>query len=130
MEKITLDFQNEFIGRLVSDKAELLIGNQEGGLKPYNLLFAALASCFYATFLSIVQKKRLSFSGARLEVDGRKRQEVPTTLEYVMLKLIIQGAQDKKKGFIKSAELASEYCSIYQTVGKVAQMNFEVEFID
>jgi putative redox protein len=130
MEKITLDFNNEFKGELVSDNAKLLIGNQEGGLRPYNLLFSALASCFYATFLSIVQKKRLNFSGARIEVDGRKRQEVPTTLEYVTLKLIIQDAKEKKEGFIRSAELAGEYCSIYQTISKVAQMNLEVEFID
>jgi putative redox protein len=111
VDKIDLEFNNEFKGVMKAPKGQVFIGSQEGELKPYNLLFGALASCFYSTFLDIVEKKRITFDGANIEVSGTKREEVPTTLNHVEIKLTLKNVSDESK-FKKSAELAAKYCSV------------------
>lgn len=128
-EKISIEFANSFVGTMSSAKGDILIGSQEGGMRPYVLLYGALASCYYATFISVVEKKRLSINSARVEVDGTKRQTPPTTLETVDLKLIVRGASNKEQ-IMRSAQLGAEHCSIHTTISKVATINLTVEFED
>lgn len=58
----------------------------------------------------------------------KKRTEVPTTLETGLIKLIVKNPSNEEQ-FEKSAKLASKYCSIYETVSKVADLSLEVEFV-
>ncbi|HOH18492.1 MAG TPA: OsmC family protein [Bacilli bacterium] len=128
-DNIKLDFTNTFNGTMIAPKGQILIGTQEGGMRPYNLLFGALGACFYATFLSIVEKKRLSFASASVEVSGRHRDDQIGTLEYVQIKITIRKPSDEKQ-FLRSVELGAKYCSIHETISKVAQMEEVVVFED
>lgn len=85
-DTIQLEFSDGFKGKVIAPRGEILIGKQDGGLRPYNLLFGALGSCFYATFLSIAEKKKLSFDGAKLEVSGTQIEGEITTLDHVLIK--------------------------------------------
>lgn len=125
--KVNVHFGNEFKGELVAPNGKAPIGAEEGTIAPYDMLFGGLASCLYATFLEIAQKKRIHFDHADFEVTGEKREEVPTTLKWVNVKVTIENAE-KEKGLIKSMELATQYCSIYQTISKVADMTWDIEF--
>jgi putative redox protein len=124
---VKIDFKNSYVGTMTTPRGQVLIGAQEGGLRPYNLLFGALGSCFYATFLSIVEKKRLSFDSATVEISGRHREDQIATLEYVQIKITIRGASDEKQ-FLRSVELGAKYCSIHETISKVATMEEVVVF--
>lgn len=127
---VDVNFGATFMGQLVTARdARVSIGPGPGNASPYDLLLGALASCFYATFLDIVEKKRLSFTAAHITVNGEKREEVPTTLSWVLLKLSIRGANGLQ-GFEQAATLAGQYCSIYQTLSHVAQMKTELSFED
>ncbi len=122
-------FENGFNGVAKAPKAELKIGVNTGEVLPYDMLFAALASCLYATFMDIVEKKKITYDSCTIEVTGEKRDEVPATLKWVNVGFNIEGLQEgKEKGITKSAELATKYCSIYQTIAQVAKMSFEVKF--
>lgn len=127
--KIDANFKDSFEGELVTSRARVPIGPGEGRVSPYDMLLGALASCLYATFLDIVEKKRLSFESAHIEVSGEKRAEVPTTLAWVTVRLTVRKPSDRT-GFERSAELVGKYCSIYQTLGHVAQMKTEVLFAE
>jgi len=127
--KIETRFEARFQGELITNRARVPIGAEQGALSPYDMLLGALASCLYATFLDIVEKKRLSFLHASIEVSGEKRTEIPTTLEWVLVKLNISGGSNRP-GLESAAELASKYCSIYQTLSHVATMTTEVNFSD
>ncbi len=126
-DTITLAFDSQFIGTMTSPTGTVKIGQQEGGIMPYHLLYGALGSCFYSTFLSIAVKKRLSFSKATVSISGTKRETVPTTLDHVVIDLIIYDASDEAQ-FRKSAKLGAEYCSIHQTISQVATMDLNVSF--
>lgn len=128
VDNIQLIFSNEFEGTMHSPTGELSIGNVEHGFRPYHLLFGALGACFYATFVSIAKKKRLTFDSAQIEISGTKREEVPTTLNHVLIKLIIKNPSDNIEQFKKSAELAAEFCSIHETISKVATIEVVVSF--
>lgn len=124
---VKLYWSNEFSGKLETETGTLNLGTEDGEFKPYQLLLGALGSCFYSTFLGIVKKKHLTFSDAEMEISGKKRDTVPTTLEHVILKMTIVNPSNDV-GFLKSAELAGKYCSIYQTISKVAKIDLEVSF--
>jgi len=126
--KATVHFGEGFQGELVTVRdARVPIGPGAGKASPYDLLLGALASCYYATFLDIAEKKRLAFGSARVEVSGEKREQVPTTLAWVTVRLTIVKPASRD-GFDQSAELAGKYCSIYQTLSHVAEMKTELAF--
>ena len=126
-DTVTLTFDNTFKGEMTSPSGTVPIGAQDGGVAPYHLLFGALGSCFYATFLSVADKMRLSFSDATVTVSGNKRDSVPATLDHVTIALVIVGGSDETK-LRKAADLGAQYCSIHETVSKVATIDLEVTF--
>lgn len=129
MAEITvgLEFGYEFEGTLKAAKTSAAIGSKEGELAPYDMLLGALGSCFYATFAGVAKKMRLEYQGVSIEIHGVKREEIPPTLTTVDMVLTIHGAQDEK-GFDRAAELAGKYCSIHETISKVAQIRTELRF--
>lgn len=122
---VKLDFTNEFEGTLTAKYGTARVGKGEGRMAPYDLLLGALGGCFYSTFLGIAEKMRLEFAGAALSIHGVKREEVPTTLKTVEMTFTIRGAK-AEKGFRRAAELASKYCSIHETLSRVAEMSLQV----
>lgn len=127
-KEVALEFSNEFLGTLKAPRGTAAIGVEEGTLEPYDLLFGALGSCLYATFLEIARKKRIGFEKAEMQVSGTKREEIPTTLKEVHVSMTVHGAE-KEKGLVQAMQLATEYCSIYTTISKVAEMTYTLNFI-
>lgn len=125
MEKVKFEFGTDFNGYLEVANGRVEIGKD--AMSPYNLLFGALGSCLYYTFADVAKKKRLEFTGVSMEIDGTKRTTAPATLEHVQIKLIVKGASDEKQ-FIKTAEIASKWCSIHETISQVATIDMEVLF--
>ena len=126
-DTIQMNYEQGFIGEMVSPTAHVKIGNQENGAQPYHLLYGALGSCFYATFLSISQKMRLTFDRATLEVSGSKRETTPSTLEYVKIDMVVYHPNDEEK-MRRAAELGAKHCSIHETISKVATIELVVSF--
>lgn len=126
-DTIKLSFDNMFVGEMVSPTGSIKLGSQDNGMKPYHLLFGALASCFYATFLSVSNKMRQSFSDVEIEVNGNKRDETPATLSDVKIEMIVYNGSDQEK-LLKAAELGAKYCSIHETISKVAHIDLVVTF--
>lgn len=127
---VSLDFIPDNGGTAVTDRGySLNILSGENSARPYELLSMALASCLYSTFEDIYKKKRLSCESVSVDVAGKKRAETPKFLEVCDVKFTVRAA-DKIPGFEKSFELACKYCSIFQTLSKVAEMKTEISFID
>lgn len=126
---VKLDFTNEFDGVLKAENGEASIGHKQGQLKPYNLLLGALLACLYATFLDIVKKMKLEFAGCEMTADGVKREKTPNTLEYVKVVMTISGADGEQVDrFKRATALAAKYCSVYQTISCVSEMELDVRF--
>lgn len=112
---------------LETDRASVPLGSEAGAFYPYELLLGALSACFYATLHEILVKKKLDVPKIEIVVSGEKREEVPTTLKWVNLAITVTGSVDEKQ-MLRSADLAAKYCSIHETISKVAVMSHEVKF--
>lgn len=126
-DNVTLQFSNTFVGSMSSPSGRVVLGQQPDGMAPYHLLYGAVGSCFYSTFLSVANKKRLTFKDASLEVSGIKRDTIPATLEYLKIELVIRGGSNQAQ-LKESAELGAKYCSIHETISKVAKIDLVVKF--
>ncbi len=129
MGKIEVTFDQSFNGEVQTPEATIKVGKGQDKVLPYDMLYGALASCLYSTFLDIAVKKRITYEKVLIEVEGEKRTEIPTTLKWVKVKFKVYHA-DKSKGLDKALQLATEYCSVYQTISHVAEMSYELELID
>lgn len=125
--KVGLRFGSSFEGELTATHATASIGMGEGQLLPYDMLLGALGACYYSTFVDIAKKMHLVYEGASIDLHGIKRDEVPPTLREVDLVFTVHGASDRK-GFERAAELAAKYCSIHETVSKVAEIRLDLRF--
>lgn len=96
-------------------------------MNPYELLLLALGSCLEATFEDVAQKMRVSWESVTMDISGEKRDEVPTFLKQCTVSLQVTGASDEKR-FERAFSVASRYCSIYQTLSKVAEMDWNITF--
>ncbi len=97
IQSVNLNFTNTFKGELIGPKGRVDVGSEKGTLAPYDMLYGALASCLYATFLGIAEKKRIGFESVEFEVSGEKREEVPTILKWVKVRMIIKKCRKRKR---------------------------------
>lgn len=126
MDTIKFNWENSFNGVMSAPAGDIKIG--EDGFRPYNLLLGALGSCFYATLVTIVNKKRLTFDGVTMEINGEKRTTIPTTLEWAEMKVVVKNPSNEEQ-FKKSIELAAKNCSIHETIAKVADIKIITDFV-
>ena len=113
---------------LENERAIVELGSKPGGFYPYDLLLGALSACFYSTLHDILEKRKEEIPSIEIIVTGEKRTEVPTTLEWVNLDITVTGNVNEKQ-FLRFVDLAAKYCSIHETISKVAKMSHEVKFL-
>lgn len=125
--QVSLTFHDGFHGELKAKNSVTKIGSEEGSIAPYDMMLGALGSCYYATFMDIVKKKRLVYDKVTIEISGVKREEIPTTLKNVDMIVTVYGATSEK-GFEQTSKLAAKYCSVHETISKVADINLILKF--
>ncbi|MFA6846469.1 MAG: OsmC family protein [Sphaerochaetaceae bacterium] len=94
---------------------------------PYEYLLGALSGCLFITFRGIATKMKVNWTHISLDIEGVKREEVPTWLKECTVAATVTGSDDNEK-FTKCFEKATRYCSVYQTLSQVAQMHWKVQF--
>lgn len=122
-----LSFSEGYQGTLNLREGSIAIGVQDDQARPYDLLQGALVACLHSTFLEILTKKRIELRFADYDVSGEKRDEVPTMLQSVHVEVILP-AGPYEDVYLKSMELATKYCSVYNTLSQVAKMSYSIKF--
>ena len=120
----SLEFKTGFDGQLNLRSGSIGIGMADDQARPYDLLQGALVSCLHSTFLDILTKKRIPLPSAKYEVEGEKRETIPTTLERVHV--IVTLPKGNETEYAKAMELAQKYCSVFNTLSHVAAMSLEI----
>ena len=120
-------FTKEGWEAIKDDGSTLHIGKAEGAFRPYDLLLAALEGCLYATIVSVAEKMQADYDILEMEVSGEKRDEKVATLKECHIAITVTGASDEKK-ITKACDIGTRYCSVYNTIAKVAEMSWDVTF--
>ena len=127
---INASFNDKHEGLLKSDTYETKLSYKGEGMAPYELFLGGYTSCLHATFIGIMNKRKLTFTTVNYEVTAHKREEAPTIINKLITNVIITGTDEKKQNqIIKSMKQAENYCSISYTINKLeAEMILNIEF--
>lgn len=89
------------------------IGGEGKGVRPMELVLMALGSCSVFDLHSILQKQRQDIQDIQVEVEGKRRDEVPNIFTNIHINFYLKGNIDELKAH-KAAELAvKKYCSVH-----------------
>lgn len=123
MSEIRAVFEPRYRGIIEGNRARLVLGPGEGEFGPYDLVLGGLAGCFYATFLGIAGKMHLHYHEVVIDIKAQHREEPPTMMSHILLDIEVKGADpQKEKQYGRAMEIAGKYCSVFQTLGHVAEM--------
>ncbi len=98
----------------------------EEGIHPYDMTFAALASCLYSTLLDVCEHRSIVLKSSDVTVEGFKRTTIPATLEHVTIRIVTDTDTDIED-LKKALNRAVDCCSMFQTIAKVAEMEYSIE---
>ena len=120
-----IHFNNGFHGTYQIGNQILEIAHDR--IQPYDMTYGAAGACFYSTFLGILREHGLTVDRADVEVEGRKRSTIPSTLEYLKLRLHLE-AEDNREVLETCMQEALEKCSMLATIRSVAEIDAEIVY--
>lgn len=110
-------------------KASLEAPVGANGFKPYEIILGGLGACLNYTFQDVLDKMRLTVESVDYKISGEKRDEVPTILKEVTVDVIVTGVLEGKESKVEKAwQKATEYCSMYETLSRIATMKPSITF--
>ncbi|MFA5468122.1 MAG: OsmC family protein [Sphaerochaetaceae bacterium] len=115
-------------GRLITDTAaSVALGRSSEKFSPYELLLGALSYCLFLTYQSLAEKMQVEHTSVDIDITGVKRDAKVSTLEHVDLLVVAKGVNDEKK-FDKAFEIATRYCSVFNTISQVAKIDWKIRY--
>lgn len=89
------------------------IGGLGLGARPMELVLMALGSCSSLDLVNILQKQRQVITDFSVDVDGQRREEIPSIFTKIHMRFALKGEIDPQKAE-RAAELAvKKYCSVH-----------------
>ncbi len=89
------------------------IGGQGLGVRPMELVLMALGSCSSLDLISILKKQRQEISDFSVEVNGERREEIPTIFTKIHILFRFKGTIDQNKAEKAAALAVKKYCSVH-----------------
>jgi putative redox protein len=107
------------------------IGGQNLGMRPMQLLLAAMGGCSVIDIISILKKQRQDLKDVKVTVTGEREADVvPSLYTGVHAHFRLYGNIDKDKAE-KAVSLSIEkYCSVAKTLEKTAKVTYSFEVIN
>jgi putative redox protein len=106
------------------------IGGTNQGMRPMQLLLAAMGGCSSIDIINILKKQRQDLRDIKITVTGeREKDAVPALYTEVHAHFKLYGDLDPDKAE-KAVSLAVEkYCSVAKTLEKTAKVTYSFEII-
>lgn len=96
---------------------------EETAPRPVQLLLIGLCGCTGMDVISILQKKRQSFSGLRVEATAERAEEHPKVYTQIHLEFVVTGEELDAEAVERSIELSqTKYCPASAMLGAVAEI--------
>jgi putative redox protein len=114
---------HRFVGINEAGDKVMVDGDQPAtGMRPTDLLLAALGSCTAYDVIDIMRKKRQPLASYRIEVTGTQADEHPKRFTHITVVHYGAGPEVTEKALKRAAELShTKYCPV------AASLNAEIE---
>jgi len=106
------------------------IGGMNKGMRPMQMLLAAMGGCSTIDIISILKKQKQDLKDIKITVTGdREKEAVPSLFTEVHAHFKLYGNLDEEK--VKKAVSLSvdKYCSVAKTLEKSAKITYSFEII-
>ena len=101
-------------------------GRAASAASPMELMLISIAACSAMDVISILEKRRSTFTNLVIEVNADRREEHPRIFTAIHLKYIVSGSGVKPKDVERAIKLSEEkYCSAIGMVRDTAKMSSE-----
>lgn len=100
------------------------------GMKPSELLLAAVGGCSAVDVVNILQKKRQQLTGLEIHVSGEQDPDPPWTFRKIHVRYIVRGRDLSEKAVADAIRLSEEkYCSVSTTLSQVVDFSTEYQIV-
>lgn len=101
------------------------------GMKPSELMLAALGGCTAYDVVGILEKKRLKLRDVKVVVTAQQDAEPPWTFRTFHVHYIVSGEGLRPEDIAKAIELSeTKYCSVANTLKNAADITFDFEIVE
>jgi putative redox protein len=133
LNRVSDDFHLEAVnenGNILHIDASPDIGGTNKGMRPMQLLLAAMGGCSSIDIISILKKQKQSLKDIKITVTGeREKDAVPSVYTQVHAHCKLYGFLDQDK-VQKAVSLSVEkYCSVAKTLEATAKVTYSFEII-
>jgi len=114
-------------GNTISMDGSPEIGGQGKGMRPTQLLLAAVGGCSAIDVIMILKKQKQEITSFEVEVDGeREKVEEYSLFRDICLHFKISGKVDQDKAERAVKLSLDKYCSVSKTLEPTAKITFKV----
>ena len=105
-------------------------GGENDGFRPMELLLVGLGGCTAMDVVSILRKKRQTFSGFEVQLHADRAEEHPRIFTKINIHYIVRGDDVDPKAVERAIELsATKYCSAHAMLEKSATITSSFEIV-
>ena len=132
LKRVDADFNFEAVnedGNSISIDGAPAIGGHNLGMRPMQLLLAAIGGCSAIDIISILRKQKQEVEYFEIEVDGDREPvgiEGYSLFKTIVVHFILKGNIDKDK-VERAVKLSMEkYCSVTKTLEPTANITYKI----
>lgn len=133
LRRVSDDFHLEAVnenGNGVHIDASPDIGGTNKGMRPMQILLAALGGCSSIDIISILKKQKQELKDIKITVTGeREKDAVPSLYTEVHAHFKLYGKLDKDKAQKAVSLSVEKYCSVAKTLEATAKVTYSFEII-
>ncbi len=117
-------------GNAIDTDGSLKIGGNNKGMRPMQLLLAAVGSCSAIDIVTFLKKQRQDLQDFRISVGGaREKDAVPALYTDIHLHFELTGDLSVKKVERALSLSMEKYCSVAKTLEKTANITYDYKII-
>jgi len=114
-------------GNTVQLDASPDVGGRNMGMRPMQLLLAALGSCSAIDVINILRKQRQPLLDLSITVTGKREDKVPAVYTEAHIHFRLHGSLDPDKVAKAIALSVEKYCSVVETLKPTATITHSFE---
>lgn len=128
-----LKIEDPFVFELINEEgittcidASETLGGKGKGFRPMELLAGSLAGCLSIDVINILQKQRLKVNDFEIEINAKRREEIPQIFTSIEIILNVRESYLNEK-LMKAVELSiSKYCSVAHSLKSEIVLTFRI----
>ena len=111
--------------------AEAVVGGDEDGFRPMELIAVGLAGCTAMDVIAILRKKQQAVTAFEVQVHAERQVEHPRVFTHIVIEYVVTGHQVDPAAVQRAIELSEQkYCPAQTMLGKVVPIEHKITMIE